>query len=849
MGSVPFIYINLIAICCYLIMILAFLAAQKTPEIKAFIIVLFAFVLWTGGSLLMRLQVFPGVDFWFYVSLLSLFSIPLLFYFFACSFANDRGYFLKIVWSVGTIALLAVTLTGFFLEPPTAVRIEAGATYFVYVTSRRVVIPSVFLVLEVLTSIFVIAKLARKKGIRTPGLIPIILAMLIIAVGNLMQMIPGNLFPTDTLSGIIFAVFLVFALARKRVFKPRLLVSPNVLLFASTVLCFLLVLTFHGSIEASLAPLLGIPKSYTNVFVVALTTALIIVLYMLMRKVIFTIFAFSKEQKQSELIKNFSQNVTQSLESSDIVERLTAVIRDEIDVSRVYIFLRENGEFLPRSAYRLSDAGSTTISAESGFVKYLESVCDHFMMDEFVFTQHYRALWQQEKQLFAALGIKVVAAIISGEEVIGIIMLPAKQKKKVYSLSEIEFLTTASPIAANAIRNAMLYERLFREARIDSLTGLYSFKYFMEKVDEDFAKYGETGLALVYLDIDDMKLFNQLYGVGEGDFALRRIAETISEAVGSNGTVFRHSGKVFAILLPNYDARSAFQLATEIQRQITAASKADGRAKKQITLSGGICVSPYSAGSAKELIENADIAVFNAKMSGKGRVNVFRSAREDHPARIHERAMEIIEIAEAQGNGHSSYTATVLALTAAIDAKDHYTYSHSQSVAYYASVLATSIGLSNDHIKLIYEASLLHDIGKISIPEAILTKTSGLTPEERVVMETHVNNSIEMIRHLPSMDYVIPAVIGHHERWDGKGYPRGIAGEDIPISARCLSIADSYDAMTSDRPYRKGMPVEVALERIEEGMGTQFDPEMAGEFVRLVRAGELSILGASQMVI
>ena len=183
----------------------------------------------------------------------------------------------------------------------------------------------------------------------------------------------------------------------------------------------------------------------------------------------------------------------------------------------------------------------------------------------------------------------------------------------------------------------------------------------------------------------------------------------------------------------------------------------------------------------------------------------------------------------------------ISALTAAIDAKDHYTFDHSKNVARYAASLAVGVGLNDEQVRTIYAAGLLHDIGKISIPEEILRKTGKLTDSEYDVMKSHVNSSIEMIRHLPDMDYLIPAVLGHHERWDGRGYPRGIQGEEIPLSARCLSIADAFDAMITDRPYRKGLPVDYAIQQLREGAGRQFDPQLAPVFAQMVEERQIPL--------
>ncbi|MEM5768100.1 MAG: HD-GYP domain-containing protein, partial [Bacillota bacterium] len=198
---------------------------------------------------------------------------------------------------------------------------------------------------------------------------------------------------------------------------------------------------------------------------------------------------------------------------------------------------------------------------------------------------------------------------------------------------------------------------------------------------------------------------------------------------------------------------------------------------------------------------------------------------------------------ERSQTGNSAYQAnymTIFALTAAIDAKDHYTYQHSRNVALYSAMLATAAGLNDEQISVIYEAGLLHDIGKISIAETILGKTSRLSDEEYEMMKGHVNSSMDMIRYLPAMDYVIPAAVDHHERWDGKGYPRGISGRDITVGGRCLALADAFDAMTTDRPYRKGMPVENAAIEIEKDAGTHFDPDLARLFVSIIRSGEIT---------
>lgn len=177
------------------------------------------------------------------------------------------------------------------------------------------------------------------------------------------------------------------------------------------------------------------------------------------------------------------------------------------------------------------------------------------------------------------------------------------------------------------------------------------------------------------------------------------------------------------------------------------------------------------------------MAVYHVKQSGKNGLRVFDTVFQQN-----------LELEDTRKHVHiyKEYESTIYALTAAIDAKDHYTFSHSNNVAYYAVELARYLGMNEDVVEIIRQSGLLHDVGKIGIRETILNKEGALTSEEYEIIKGHVEASIDIIRHLPSLDYVIPAVIGHHERYDGKGYPRRIAGEDIPATARILCIGGFF---------------------------------------------------------
>ncbi len=176
------------------------------------------------------------------------------------------------------------------------------------------------------------------------------------------------------------------------------------------------------------------------------------------------------------------------------------------------------------------------------------------------------------------------------------------------------------------------------------------------------------------------------------------------------------------------------------------------------------------------------------------------------------------------------------ALLRAVDAKDSYTYKHSKRVAYYCRKLAISSGLPADEADKVYLAAMLHDVGKIGMKDSILNKSERLSDMEFIEAKEHVFTGARIATNLEFLKDIVPMMLHHHERYDGKGYPEQLKGEDIPIGARIISICDSFDAMTSDREYRKGMSIEDAAKRLLEAIGTQYDPQLCLTFVDLIRS-------------
>lgn len=841
MSTVPFLYINVTALCCFALMFITFLATKKTPEIWAFLAVLLDCILWTGGSVFMRIQMWPGLRFWYAVSLVALFSMELFFYFFVHTFAHRKGKFLLTVFAVWTLLLMPGTISGYYLAPPTPLVQDNGNTVFTYTLNWHLAIPCVMFVVIIAATALLLLQIMREQGSHAPGIQVIIIGGLVLLAGNLLQVgLPGNTFPFDTLSGIIFAALLMYALYRRRMFRLTLVISRSLLTILLAGICIIFAVNVISPMQEFVQGKLGLDSSLATMVVAAAFAGVLALAYALMRRLLDAMF--TREEQQNKLVKKFSAEVSQTLSTADIMEKLGSVVSREVPIEQLYICLLEDGKYQAKYCTSPLATLSFYISKDSPQIAYLREQESCLVLGEFRNSPKYLSVWETEKELFRRLNIDCVAAMKDGGEIVGLLLLSAKDRDRSFNAVEIGFLETVASIASIAMKNAALYEKMFREARVDPLTGVYNYRFFVEQLEEQFHLYGRECLTLVYIDVDDFKLYNQLYGVGEGDAALCRISEAISQSVGESGTVFRTSGKIFAVLLPLQDTHRGRTLAQEIGKRVAAINAVPERRRlKSLSVSAGICSAPYAASSAKELMDNADMAVYNAKQGGKDQIVIFRGASDLVPQHLAERTDAIVDRIERGDGEYRTALSMISALTAAIDAKDHYTYAHSKNVARYAATLAVATGLNDDQVRTIYAAGLLHDIGKISIPESILKKTGGLDQEEYQIMKDHVNNSIEMIRHLPEMDYLIPAVLGHHERWDGKGYPRGIAGEEIPISARCLAIADVFDAMTTDRPYRKGLPLDYAMEELQKSAGKQLDPNLTPVFIRLIRSRSIPL--------
>lgn len=825
-------YISGLAVLIYVFLFLIMLNSQKSKIRNSFLSLIVISIMWAGGSWLMRQQAYPNYQFWYHVSLMGLLYMPVVYFRFINEFIhNNKRWYIHLYLVLLTAIFVTNVMTG-LIAPPPVIQIIDGMQVMVYEPFEWpvyiIVVVTGVTVIHMLASFF--AGVSRSPKMRKMTR-PITIGIVAIFLGNVLLLFPMfEGFPIDIFSGIVNAIALVYALARKSPFKLKMLMSENVGYVTSFFLSFLSLIVLNKVINNSLA---GFTSS-TEIWVIwylAIFTVMIVFYYLLWKLVIVGTFVKDVEEKEV-LLSEFSSTITRSLETEQIFKETLSVIERIVGRHSIYIAVKHNKNF-----YRLSFSNqpladlSISFRRDNPIIKRLEKVETHVSVQEFKYDIAYQTMWEKEKYDLVSLDISHIFGLYSDDGVLGGLFISDSHSKKRLTQHDVLKLQQICTMLSIALKNSESYERAVVESRTDDLTGLYNRKFFYQLMDEQFEKHKESSIGLVLVNLDDFKLYNQLYGVKNADEALTTIATIIKGSVGEEGFVCRFSGKEFTIILPKFDVFRTMELMEKIRLQIALYSEGNQKVlEKHITTSVGVCVYPFGASNENELIDNVQQAVYQVKRNGKNAIRVFDTYVKKET-----------EEKRSYSSIYNEYKSTIYALTAAIDAKDHYTFSHSDNVAAYGVAFATELGLNSDIIENVRQAALLHDIGKISIPENILNKPGRLDDDEFRVMKGHVDASIDIIRHLPSLDYVIPGVLGHHERFDGTGYPRRVKGENIPLTARILCIVDSFDAMISGRVYKKPRAVEDALAIIIEESGKQFDPNLAIEFVELVRNGKIKI--------
>jgi diguanylate cyclase (GGDEF)-like protein/putative nucleotidyltransferase with HDIG domain len=371
-------------------------------------------------------------------------------------------------------------------------------------------------------------------------------------------------------------------------------------------------------------------------------------------------------------------------------------------------------------------------------------------------------------------------------------------------------------------RISALRARIADANRTDPLTGLINRRAFEEALELELerATRAERPLSVIVGDIDGFRWVNEQHGHAAGDAALQSVAGNAIKWKRRIDVAARVGGEEFALLLPETDERGAFIVAERLRR---ATHRSFAETTVGLKFSFGVATAPGHGADGVALLRAADHAVAAAKDLGGDRTVIYSD--------------EVARALEHEGDaGGELQLATVIALAEALDIRDTGTGEHSHTVARYAEMMARELGLDEEHVERVRLAGVLHDIGKIGIPDRVLTKPGPLDASEWQEMYTHPEIGARLLSR-PEFADLREWILAHHERPDGLGYPRALGSDGIPLEARILAVADAFEAMTADRCYRPALGQEAARAELEAGAGTQFDADVVAALLRALDKG------------
>jgi diguanylate cyclase (GGDEF)-like protein/putative nucleotidyltransferase with HDIG domain len=590
---------------------------------------------------------------------------------------------------------------------------------------------------------------------------------------------------------------------------------------------------------------------------------------------------FSEEQKKARhltLLNNVSRHGITTLNVDEMLARIAQEMEQGLTYDHIGIAMVDY------------TAREMVVEAEAG--RRREALGRRIVMGEGVVGQVARGGQMIVARELASSGLRPVLSdsasatalpIVYADQLLGVLYVETAEPAA-FPDEEMLLLRTLADVVAGALHNALTFQKAQEQAITDGLTGVKTHRFFMEALSSEWKRSTRAGrsFSLVLMDLDRFKFVNDFYGHLVGDTVLQRIGQILEQNCRRSDVVARYGGDEFVILMPETNLDQSIQLANKLRAWIVSDSLLH---EKNITASFGIASFPAHGSTPQELIQVADSSMYISKHQGG---NAVSTAENLDPAEARRWKRDVLEAylgvtlkrlfstgpeafdeiyrrleQFAQSLNQSPELApivastgfvprtleqvppviieTITSLASAVDAKDHYTQGHSQKVSGYAVLLARALStdgqprFSDAEVEEIRLAGLLHDVGKVGIPESVLNKNGPLDAEEWEIMKTHSSLGARMLEPLRVVGMLQKIIRHHHEYFDGSGYPDRLQGESIPIGARVIAIADAFDTITSDRTYKKARSVEEALLELERCGGAQFDPALIKIFVELMR--------------
>jgi diguanylate cyclase (GGDEF)-like protein/putative nucleotidyltransferase with HDIG domain len=821
----------------YSTLLVGVLRDKRTKSRRIFSVYVVLAMCWSLSTLMGSFNILGLTRLWVSLLVIGAMSVMIAYYHFVRVFVNrSSGFVVKLGYACVAFVLVPLAVLGYI---PERVYVHNGIieVYYGSFLYLMIAIGAVFFLLSV--SLLLRSykdssdPLARNRIVYLLGGLGIWLAF------SIRNSIPPLLnYPVEQIGHLGNALVIGYAITRYRLLDSKLLIRKGLIYSLISILItalFLLMLYgVHSFIQGW-----STSANLAAIFAMALLMAWAFnPLRMAIQKVVDKIF-YGESYDYRQMVLSFARRMSSVLDLTELAEAMLQPTTKALGASQVSLLLPEDDGFSSQFAERLVEGEPVTqikLNKESPLVVWLTKEEKPLSREHIDMSVEFKVLTEEERRSLDALGLELLCPIKSKAGLVGILTLSKKRAGGSYSSDDMDLLMTVVTEAGVVIENAQLYSRAKERAHTDELTGLFNHRYFHERIDEEISRCSRFGdiFSLLFVDMDLFKAYNDIYGHLAGDEMLRQIGHYVKGSIRGIDMAFRYGGDEFTVILPQASLDDACKVAERIRRKIEVEMDSKGA---PLTCSFGIASWPTDGVMREEIIQAADAALYCAKQMGRNRTCLASEVTTSE-----------ILAASTKMDGEPGILSTIYALAATVDAKDHYTFGHSKKVSKYATQIAEALGYSRERIATLRAAALLHDIGKIGVSDRLLLKNSPLTEEDWEPIRAHPKLGVAILKHVESLSGCLAAIQYHHERYDGNGYPAGLKGENIPLDARIMAVADSYDAMTSLRPYRPGkFTHEQAVEELKRCAGAQFDPKIVEVFVSISDRNLLKAISAKEM--
>ena len=808
-------------------------AASKPQNImkRRFRWYLFAMLIWSVGALIVMAG-FGNTTFWFrLMSASGVAAMIALFYFTQEIVHNPIKLWSSFVYIYGFFATTVSLFTN--LVFPHASIINGELNYELSPLIVLVVGPGYLLTVFRLFQLYRNLRESRDEMYITRYVL-LILAFIVILIGGASNFVGLGKYPVDVAANVVAALIISYSILRHQLLDIQVVIRKSILYTIPTMIigaAYFLVLTLtllilNANTQSEL---------FTISLIISIIAAIIIQPFRDMLQNWVDRFFFRERYSEVMMLQRVSQTASSVIDINQLSDMILREITDTMHIEKATLFLRNENQknFLLNSQIGITLSPRTKIVSDHPLIKRINAYDHAITRQELEIQPIFRSMWKEEKEIINNLEAELFIPLKTAGELLGVIILGPKLSEQAYSNQDNQILLTLSQQTAVAVDNAQLYSTAQKELvqrretekrlqlQLKRLSALQNINIAITtNIDLQIPLYLLLEQVTDELEVDaaDVLLLDEenqelMFVAGQGfkTDALRYTKLNMGQGLAGRAA---ETGKAIQINNLNDESTSLHQSPLINDEKFVAyfgvplITKGKVKGVLEIFHRSELHPTEDWMDFLNTLTSETAIAVDNAQL--------FRDLEKSN-----------LDLAVA-------YETTLEGWARTLELKDRETEGHSQRVMGFTLRLCRKLGITEDEINHIRRGALLHDIGKMGVPDNILLKKGPLTKEEWVVMRKHPKFAYDMLSAIPFLEKAMDIPYCHHEKWDGSGYPRGLRGEEIPLSARIFAVVDVWDALRSDRPYRKAWTDEEALEEIKREKGTHFDPVVVEAFLSMV---------------